>query len=156
MAVHYSNMKSSMAVKNKRDFTTAAKLFSLPPSPPTPPYFLALLLPYWFILHLLVCSPPESRYLIPTSHLRHKVRRNGGKNTLRCTHALANTAVVGLNSLVSLPKERAPNRRWQRCCVPWTLLFTRRPSLTFAHTHTFTLASASLFFPPLTRIKIQT
>ena len=37
---------------------------SLSHTPPPPPYFLALLLPYWFILHLLVCSPSGE----PLSH----------------------------------------------------------------------------------------
>lgn len=94
-------------------------------------HFLALLLPYWFILHLLVCSPPESRYLIPASHLRHKVRRNGGKHPPPHTHTQRRWVAV-LNSPVSLPKQRVPNRRWQCCRIPWTLSFTLSPS----HTHT--------------------
>lgn len=132
VAVHYSDMRSSMTAKTGGIFqplfsAVATKLFSLL-------HFLALLLPYWFILHLLVCSPPESRYLIPTSPPETQGETKQ-RQTPSTTHTKTHTVASVLNSPVSLHKEIVPNRRWRCCCVPLTLSLTLCPSLTFTHWH---------------------
>lgn len=149
MIVHYSNTRASMALR--RDGFSSLSfphdnqiVFPPPIFLPSFSCFATSLLIY----SLSACPQPTvSHSLIPTSHLRRKVRQNSSINTLSATQQM-HTHIKRQSALLNF--QQCPYPKWPPKTPPPVLSFTLCASLTFTHTSTPTLASTSLTFSPST------